>query len=124
MGLLTLMQFSEKEARNNYCVCSSGASINSDSSSGYMVGETESARSYQFSGIPGSEDSVFQSSGLNQFCACQIYDWTVENVKHWLIGIEMERFSDMFTETGNCINRLLCRARLLLHRNAGLDILS
>ncbi|XP_052237379.1 uncharacterized protein LOC127848793 isoform X12 [Dreissena polymorpha] len=77
-----------------------GASINSDSSSGYMVGETESARSYQFSGIPGNEDSVSQSGGLNQFGAGQINDWTVENVKHWLIGIEMERFTEIFTERG------------------------
>ncbi|KAH3747701.1 hypothetical protein DPMN_182130 [Dreissena polymorpha] len=48
-------KFSKKEARNESSVCSAGASINNDSSSGYMVGETESARSYQFSGILGSE---------------------------------------------------------------------
>ena len=50
--------------RHFTCVCSAGASINSDSSSGYMVGETVSARSYQFSGIPGNEVHDFHCNSL------------------------------------------------------------
>jgi hypothetical protein len=35
---------------------------------------------------------------LNQFSSSQITEWNNENVRHWLIGIEMERYAPLFTE--------------------------
>ena len=35
---------------------------------------------------------------LNQFSSGQITEWNNENVCHWLIGIEMERYAPLFTE--------------------------
>ncbi|KAH3747584.1 hypothetical protein DPMN_182012 [Dreissena polymorpha] len=49
---------------------------------------------------PRKRGLIVSSGGLNQVGAGQINDWTVENVKHWLLGIEMERFTEMFTEGG------------------------
>ncbi|XP_053386646.1 sterile alpha motif domain-containing protein 14-like isoform X1 [Mercenaria mercenaria] len=87
----TGLDFDEQEPK--------GASTVSDASSGYMVGEMEQT-SYSFSGTPANEDHPSQPGHhtLNQFSSGQITEWNNENVRHWLIGIEMERYAPLFTE--------------------------
>ncbi|KAH3747607.1 hypothetical protein DPMN_182035 [Dreissena polymorpha] len=58
-----------------------------DSSSGYIIIPRGTRLLLQFIACH------LASSGLNQFGA-------VENGKHWLKGIEMERFAEIFTERG------------------------
>ncbi|KAL4217525.1 protein phosphatase 1 regulatory [Mactra antiquata] len=77
-----------------------GASTISDTSSGYMVGEMEQQTSYNFSGTPANDDNPSQPGHhvLNQFSSGHISEWNNEHVRHWLIGIEMEKYSTLFTE--------------------------
>ncbi|XP_060604974.1 neurabin-1-like isoform X12 [Ruditapes philippinarum] len=94
----TGLDFDDKKVKKEKAAVK-GASTISDSSSGYMVGEMEQT-SYSFSGTPANEDHPSQPGHhtLNQFSSGQITEWNNENVRHWLIGIEMERYAPLFTE--------------------------
>ena len=35
---------------------------------------------------------------LNQFSSGQISEWNNEHVSHWLMGVEMEKYTPLFTE--------------------------
>ncbi|KAL3855250.1 hypothetical protein ACJMK2_014466 [Sinanodonta woodiana] len=88
------------------------ASINSDVSSGYMVSESDlvskgSSFSLNISGTPAVQESPASQNRQNQFQSCAISEWNIEHVCHWLIGLEMEKYSSLFSEKNITGSQLL-----------------
>ncbi|KAK3591679.1 hypothetical protein CHS0354_040599 [Potamilus streckersoni] len=89
-----------------------GASVNSDASSGYMVSEPDvvskgSSFSLNISGTPAVQESPASQNRQNQFQSCAIAEWNIEHVRHWLLGLEMEKYSSLFTEKNITGSQLL-----------------
>ncbi|WAR10431.1 NEB1-like protein [Mya arenaria] len=78
-----------------------GVSLASDTSSGYMVGETESTTSYTVAAPPaGQAMGGSLGAGMNTFSTGGINEWTEDHVRHWLMGVEMELYADTFRNHG------------------------
>ncbi|XP_056010061.1 neurabin-1-like isoform X6 [Ostrea edulis] len=80
-----------------------GASTTSDVSS-YMVQDydDEDGRktffSLNISGTPANDDKSSNRRPVNQFQSGSISEWSVENVAHWLMLLELERYIPLFAE--------------------------
>ncbi|KAJ8320723.1 hypothetical protein KUTeg_002310 [Tegillarca granosa] len=82
------------------------ASTISDISSSYMVQEYDdedgkkTVFSLNISGTPAAEDKHTTPSrrNINQFQSGAITDWNNENVCHWLIALELDKYIPVFTD--------------------------
>ncbi|RUS87599.1 hypothetical protein EGW08_004644 [Elysia chlorotica] len=81
-----------------------GSSVNSDTLPSMMVGEPDedsTVRSYtlNISGTPAAEDNPSPNKrSQNQYQSWPITEWNSENVCHWLMALELEKYSGLFTE--------------------------
>ncbi|XP_025101822.1 neurabin-1-like isoform X5 [Pomacea canaliculata] len=83
---------------------SKAVSTTSDVSSSLMVSELDDdvARSgftLNISGTPAQEENVSPNKrSQNQYQSCSIAEWNTENVCHWLMGLEMDKYIAAFTD--------------------------
>ncbi|KAK6166544.1 hypothetical protein SNE40_023205 [Patella caerulea] len=51
------------------------------------------------SGTPAAEENLSPNKrNLNQFQSCPIPDWSTEHVCHWLIALELEKYTAAFRD--------------------------
>ncbi|XP_061183590.1 neurabin-1-like isoform X4 [Saccostrea echinata] len=83
---------------------SKGVSTTSDVSSSYMVQEYDDEDgkktffSLNISGTPAHDDKSSSKRQVNQFQSGSISEWSVENVAHWLMLLELEKYIPLFAE--------------------------
>ncbi|XP_061183589.1 neurabin-1-like isoform X3 [Saccostrea echinata] len=81
-----------------------GVSTTSDVSSSYMVQEYDDEDgkktffSLNISGTPAHDDKSSSKRQVNQFQSGSISEWSVENVAHWLMLLELEKYIPLFAE--------------------------
>lgn len=85
-----------------------GASTVSDTSSSFMVQDYEdedwkqkSSHTFNISGTPGTEETPTgpgSRRNVNQFQSGGISEWTNENVCHWLMALEMDKYIPSFKD--------------------------
>ncbi|XP_060080061.1 protein piccolo-like [Ylistrum balloti] len=85
-----------------------GASTVSDTSSSFMVQDYEdedwkqkSSHTFNISGTPSTEETPTgpgSRRNVNQFQSGVIAEWTNENVCHWLMALEMDKYIPMFKD--------------------------
>ncbi|XP_062609178.1 neurabin-1-like isoform X2 [Saccostrea cucullata] len=81
-----------------------GVSTTSDVSSSYMVQEYDDDDgkktffSLNISGTPALDDKSSSKRQVNQFQSGSISEWSVENVAHWLMLLELEKYIPLFAE--------------------------
>ncbi|CAL1534489.1 unnamed protein product [Lymnaea stagnalis] len=79
------------------------SSINSDITAAMMVSEPEMDKSGRFtlniSGTPAAEENAaLNKRSQSQFQSGAITDWNVEHVCHWLIALDMDKYTSSFRE--------------------------
>ncbi|KAK7113300.1 uncharacterized protein [Littorina saxatilis] len=72
----------------------------SDISSTLMVAEPDDdATRFNISGTPSAEENPSPNKrSQNQFQSCGITEWTSEHVCHWLMALELEKYTSTFTD--------------------------
>uniref|UniRef100_K1R040 Neurabin-1 n=1 Tax=Magallana gigas TaxID=29159 RepID=K1R040_MAGGI len=83
---------------------SKGASTTSEISSSYMVQEYDDEDgkktffSLNITGTPANDEKPSSRRPVNQFQSGSITEWSVENVAHWLMILELEKYIPLFAE--------------------------
>lgn len=81
-----------------------GASTTSEISSSYMVQEYDDEDgkktffSLNITGTPANDEKPSSRRPVNQFQSGSITEWSVENVAHWLMILELEKYIPLFAE--------------------------
>ncbi|KAL5005611.1 hypothetical protein ScPMuIL_016769 [Solemya velum] len=94
---------SQKHLDKGYPRSTVGASSVSDLPQSFMVPEfDEDSRTTFFSlnitGTPAAEDKNLPHSRPNQYQTCSITSWNTENVCHWLMALEFEKYIPLFQD--------------------------
>ncbi|XP_041374422.1 uncharacterized protein LOC121387389 isoform X2 [Gigantopelta aegis] len=87
-------------------------STTSDVPSSLMVSELDEKKSSAFSlnisGTPAAEENVVPNKrSQNQFQSCPIPEWNVEHVCHWLMALELEKYTPLFKDKSITGSQLL-----------------
>ncbi|KAK3083517.1 hypothetical protein FSP39_024554 [Pinctada imbricata] len=92
-----------------------GVSLASDVSSSYMVQEYDDEDgkktmfTFNISGTPAMEEKSPSKRVMNQIQSASISDWTIDNVCHWLMGLELDKYIPLFEDkniTGSALLQL------------------